>query len=385
MFFNLILFSFLAFSGPQMNDQAHQKLNEIVSINSGTANIEGVNKVQAIVSSWFSELGFKVSLLNNPDGEKISGKIFVAELTGQSNKFITFSAHADTVFEPSSPFQNITKSDSRKWIGPGVIDDKGGIVVLYYALKEYLKKFPIPKYSLRILITPNEEVGAIGFWKMFEEASLNSWMVLGLEPAYEEGLVHSRKGNRWIEVTVTGKEAHAGRHHQDGINACRILSEKLVQISKLTDYKKEITVSIGRMEGGQDKFNIVCGKATAKIDTRAPTLEKRDYLKKKIEKILADPKISYTIVDETIPFSINTLSKKYIDQYLGLIEKVEGKKQLAHASGGTGDCNHFSREGVVIIDGLGPIGGDVHTENEWINLNSIDSRAKVLTQFLSEI
>jgi glutamate carboxypeptidase len=381
-----ILLSLLSsFTFAQHVHPSHAKLEDIVSINSGTAHIEGVNKVQNIVSSWFSELGFKVNLVSNPEGEKISGKILVAELPGESSKFITFSAHADTVFEPSSPFQKIHKVDSQKWIGPGVIDDKGGIVVLYFALKDYLKKFAKPKYSLRILITPNEEVGAIGFWKMFEEASLSSWMVLGLEPAYEEGLVHSRKGNRWIEVTVTGKEAHAGRHHQDGVNACRILSEKLVQISKLTDYKKEITVSIGHMEGGQDKFNIVCGKATAKIDTRAPTLQKRDFLKKKIEKILADPRISYTIVDETVPFSINETSKKYIDHYLRVIEKVEGKKQLAHASGGTGDCNHFSRDGVVIIDGLGPIGGDVHTENEWINLQSIDSRATILSQFLSEI
>jgi glutamate carboxypeptidase len=379
----LIFFSIFSFSFENSHVQA--KLEEIVTINSGTSNIVGVNKIQSIVSSWFSELGFHVKLVSNPDGDKLSGKILVAELAGESNQFITISAHADTVFEPSSPFQKITKLDNNKWIGPGLIDDKGGIVVLYYALKDYLKTLPKPKYSLRILITPNEEVGAIGFWKLFEEASKNSWMVLGLEPAYEGGLVHSRKGNRWIEVTVTGKEAHAGRHHQDGINACRILSEKLAEISKLTDYKKEITVSIGHMEGGQDKFNIVCGKATAKIDTRAPTIEKRNFLKNKIEKILDDPRISITIVDETPPFSINKISKKYIDQYLRIIERVEGKKQLAHASGGTGDCNHFSREGVVIIDGLGPIGGDVHTENEWIDLNSIQSRAQILSKFLSEI
>jgi glutamate carboxypeptidase len=385
MIFNFILFSFLALSSTHDKNQMVHKLNEIVSINSGTANIDGVNKIQSLLSSWFTELGFSVKLLNNPEGENISAKILVAELSGQSNKFITFSAHADTVFEPSSPFQNILKIEPTKWVGPGVIDDKGGIVVLYYALKEYLKIYPKPKYSFRILITPNEEVGAIGFWKMFEEASMNSWMVLGLEPAYEGGLVHSRKGNRWIEVTVTGKEAHAGRHHKDGINACKILSEKLVQISKLTDYKKEITVSIGHMEGGQDKFNIVCGSATAKIDTRAPSIEKRNFLKKKIEKILDDPRISTKIVDETPPFSINKISKKYIDQYLNIIEKIEGKKQKAHASGGTGDCNHFSRDGVVIIDGLGPIGGDVHTENEWIDLNSIESRAQILTKFLSEI
>ncbi|MFZ4714795.1 MAG: M20/M25/M40 family metallo-hydrolase [Bacteriovoracaceae bacterium] len=362
-----------------------ERLETLVSINSGSENIAGVNKVQETFKPWLEELGFKVELIANPNGAEKSGKILSATLQGESEKYITFSMHADTVFEPSSPFQKINKVDNNKWNGPGVIDDKGGLVVMYLALKDYLVKNKKPKYSLRVLVTPNEEVGAIGFWEMFEEFSKDSWMVLGLEPSHENGIVHSRKGNRWIEITVVGKEAHAGRHHQDGINACRILAEKLVEISKLTDYKKEVTVSVGHMEGGQDKFNIVCGTAKAKVDTRSPSWEKRNELVAKIDKILKDPRISYIIDDETKPFSMNKLSKKYVEQYLETIKKVEGVKPLAHASGGTGDCNHFSREGIVIIDGLGPIGGEVHTEREWIDLKSIESRAKVLSQFLKEI
>ena len=114
MFIPTLIFLFSSLSFAQNGHPSQEKLEEIVSINSGTAHTEGVNKVQNIVSSWFSELGFKVNLVSNPQGEKISGKILVAELPGESSKFITFSAHADTVFEPSSPFQKIHKVDSQK-------------------------------------------------------------------------------------------------------------------------------------------------------------------------------------------------------------------------------------------------------------------------------
>jgi glutamate carboxypeptidase len=378
----IILFLFFSSAWAQTPNEL---LESLVIINSGTENIKGVNKVIEIMQGNLKNLGFKTQLIENPEGKEKSGKLLSATLTGESEKFITFSMHADTVFELSSPFQKISKASDNMWIGPGVSDDKGGFVVLYFALKEYLRVHKKPKYSLRVVVTPNEEVGSTGFWNLMENYSQNSWMVLGIEPADDNGIVHSRKGNRWLEITVLGKEAHAGRHHEDGINACMILAEKLIKISKLTDYKKGVTVSVGHIMGGQDKFNIVCGSATAKLDTRTPSLKLRDELVIKIDKILKDPRISYKINDETKPFSMNKVSKKYIDQYLNTIQKIEGKRPQAHSSGGVGDCNLFSREDIIILDGLGPIGGEVHTENEWIDIPSITSRAKVLSTFLSEI
>lgn len=359
------------------------RLEELVAINSGTANIAGVTKIQNKAKGWFEELGFRVELRANPEGEKVSAPLLIANLAGESKETITFIMHADTVFEPSSPFQKSKMLNETTINGPGVMDDKGGFVVLLKSLEDYLKTKKVPKYSWRVLISPNEEVGSVGWWKIFQDFSLDSWLVLGLEPGYDDyGIVHGRKGNIWYEIDVKGKESHAGRDHESGVNACNILATKMLEINKLTNYKKNITASFGRIEGGQDKFNIVCGWAKGKVDIRVPDLGTAKKVKEQVAKILKDPRITFKIDDETPPFNINKLSKPVIEKYLKAIQEVEGKKVISHFSGGVGDVNHFSREGVIIMDGLGPVGGGAHTEQEFLDLKTIETRSKILTQFL---
>ena len=359
------------------------RLTEIVNMNSGTANIKGVTAIQNKVKPWFEAIGFKVTLVPNPDGEKVSAPMLVAEMVGEKTDTITFVMHADTVFEPSSPFQKLKMTNEFLMNGPGTMDDKGGIVMVLKALEDYLSVVKKPKYSLRVLVSPNEEVGSIGWWNTFHQFSQSSWLVLGLEPGHDDyGIVQGRKGNIWYEINVKGKESHAGRDHAEGVNACQILAKKLEEIQKLTDYKKSITTSVGRMEGGQDKFNIVCGWAKAKIDIRVPDLASYLVITKKMQKILKDPRITFSIIDETPAFNVNKISRPVIAMYLKAIEKIEGRKVISHISGGVGDVNHFSREGVIIMDGLGPVGGHAHTEQEFLDIRTIDTRSNVLTSFL---
>lgn len=390
----ILVISFFNFA-----DQAHastasntsiERLKEIVAINSGSANIAGVQKVLNTIKPWFEELGFQVEFKKNPEGDSVSAPMLIATYAGSNPEQITFVMHADTVFEPSSPFQKMKMLDDHTLKGPGVIDDKGGIIVFLEAMKEYLGPLQAagqkPKFTLVAEVTPNEEVGAIGWWKTFESMSKNSWLALGLEPSFNQGgIVEGRKGNVWYEIKVKGKEAHAGVDHAKGINACDILADKVSRLKKLTDYQKNITVSVGHIEGGQDKFNIVCGWAKANLDTRVPNPNARSQLNSKIEAILKDPQVEFKIVDETAPMSTNAVSKPLIKRYLDLIKKVEGKQYQSYVSGGVGDANHFSREGIAIIDGLGPIGSGMHTEEEQIDLMSIASRAKILANFLNTL
>jgi glutamate carboxypeptidase len=106
---------------------------------------------------------------------------------------------------------------------------------------------------------------------------------------------------------------------------------------------------------------------------------------KKISNILKHNNITFTIADETPPFYKNKAAQKYIDQYLKIANVVDGKKYQSESSGGVADVNNFSREGLIIFDGLGPNGGKMHTSEEFINLNTLESRAEILAQFLETI
>lgn len=370
-------------------------LKKLVEISSDSKDVSGVNKVQKIFSERLQSLGFKIEFIPNPSSN--SGSLLVGTLAGQSSEFITFVVHADTVFEKSSGFSGFRVSeDKKKAFGPGVIDDKGGMVVLFSALSDYLKNNPTPKKSLRVVSSPAEEVGAPEFLPLFQDYSRNSVLVLGLEPCLDEGaIIDSRRGNRWYHIKVVGREAHAGRAHQEGVNACWELAKKLEALAKLTDYSKDLTVNIGRIEGGKDKYNIVCGEASAKIDVRFSSLEARDATHKRIEKIVNTNSVaavsdqhkvtsSFEVVDDTAPFSPSSAAAVKIELLKKLIGKHEGRKVTAQKSGGVADTNNFSRPGLAIIDGLGACGGKMHTPEEYIDLESLETRAKVLSEFLSQ-
>lgn len=368
-------------------------LKKLVEISSGSYDPDGVNQIQKIMSEDLKELGFKIEERLSPNPKM--GKLIIATKKGTSNKYVTLLGHADTVFEKFSTFKTFEISkDNKIATGPGVIDNKGGLVVMLSGLSMYLKNNPNHTHSLRVIISPGEEVGTPEFFKLFKELSLETQLLLGFEPCLEDGsIIESRRGNRWYHIKVTGQEAHAGRAHKDGINACWEISKKLDSISNLTNYTKDITVSIGHIEGGKDKYNIVCGEASAKIDVRFSILKDRDETHAKIEKIIKKNLVtsfnskkastsSYEITDDTIPFSKNTESKKQIHQILQLIHKTENRFVTAKQSGGAADSNNFSRPGLAIIDGLGACGGKMHTPDEYIELSTLKTRSLVLKEFL---
>jgi glutamate carboxypeptidase len=357
------------------------QITQLTNINSGTSNKIGVGQIQSWIGTKLKGLGFNVNV-----DEKL---LLTGDRKGQGSNTVVFIVHADTIFESTSPFQKFEIFADRKTAqGPGVIDAKGGIVVAIEGLKRFLQEQKSPSFNIVFVSSPSEETGSVGLIETFRKLGDQAWMVLGFEPALENGsIIQSRKGNRWYKIEVFGKEAHAGRAHQDGINACHGLANVLTSISELTDYNKDVTLSIGRMEGGKDKYNIVCGTAVAKVDTRFQNFAMREDLDKKISGVLrrirpVGLRTQTTIEDDCPPFSPSKSAKPYLQRYLALIQKIEGRKVVAEKSGGSADSNYFSKEGVVVIDGLGPVGGKMHTSEEFILLSSLETRAEALRLFL---
>jgi glutamate carboxypeptidase len=54
-------------------------------------------------------------------------------------------------------------------------------------------------------------------------------------------------------------------------------------------------------------------------------------------------------------------------------------------SGGVCDGNFFAAAGLPTIDTLGVIGGDIHTFNEYVELDSIPQRVELVHRLLTRI
>jgi glutamate carboxypeptidase len=377
--------------------RAERLLEELVNIDSTTTNIDGVKRVLNIVVRELESLGFAVRYIENPHRDLSTAPLLLGELAGQSDHFITFVSHADTVLSPD-PLASYTKRNAEIAIGSGVIDNKGGLVIALEGVKRFLKSCgaSLPHFGLRFICSPNEETGSTGFHDLFRSFAQDSEVVLGFEPALDDGsIIESRRGNRWYQIHVQGEEAHAGRCKGEEINAAHDLALKIAKLYLLNDASEGVSVNVAQIEAGRDRFNVVCGEASAKIDTRFASFASRDRLHGDIERILLTPEISssvtgrksntkFTIEDDCPPFSESTLSKKLISSYTDFVSKIEGRTVSARKAGGAGDVNHMSRPGLVVIDGLGAVGGNMHTSQEFISLPSLTTRALALASFLEE-
>lgn len=382
----------MSFLGHSIPISELERLKEFSGVNSATLEKAGVAELQDRVSGILQGLGFKIQSVR---GEDRFANLVVAERPGKSRKFISLVTHTDTVLANFRPFE-LDHSLERAF-GSGVIDNKGGVVVGLSALERFLRQFPETEYSLRWICSPNEEMGSIGFTEIFRELGADTVVAFGLEPALDNGsIIHQRRGNRWYQIEVEGREAHAGRSYGEHANAAHDLAAKIMALSRLTNYSKHMSVSVGHFGGGKDRYNIICGNAQAKLDVRFATIEQREYLHRKIEKILGQPleistcfkhktSTTWQIADDCPPFSLTRRAKRLARSYAALVSQLEGQKVYSQPAGGAGDVNYLSAPHNVVLDGLGPVGGEMHTKHEFVSIPSLKTRAQALAGFLHHL
>lgn len=371
-------------------------LKEITNISSESNDTGGVLRVQLRLKRELENMGFQTRLIENPKrneaGTAISAPLLIGEYNGKNPRFVTLLGHADTVFKELTPYMVSTDG---KIFGSGIGDNKGGLIVGLRTLREFLAQGR-PKYSLRIIVSPNEEVGSPGFTEIFRELAADSTAVFGIEPSYLGGVLTARKGTRWYHVEVTGVEAHAGVAHEKGVNACLDLSIKIAKAGELTDYTIGSTINAGIVNGGK-RANIVCGKASATLDTRFLTLEQDEVWQRKIGEIFSVPYVrsadgavpTKTLINSEVtffpPFNPSPLNQPYIQIYKKAIAELEGIEAAEMVSGGAADISNMTMPHLVMMDGLGPFTEHSHTSDEYITKNSMKTRPLALLRVLEAL
>lgn len=369
-------------------------LKEAVLIPSASNDYAGVMKVQNLIAAELKKMGFAIKWI--PSDLGAPHFLLHAIKKGRSSRSISFIGHADTVLPPGADFSFKVDSLQQKISGPGVADDKGGLCVALRALRNFLSQVPEPLHTLQFFSSPNEELGSVGFHRYFAEAGKVSDYVFGLEPSLPDGsLISSRNGNTWYKISVKGQSAHAGRFGEVAINAAHELSRIICSLYPLNDLGRKTKINVGTLSGGSGHFNVVCGEAQALIDVRFPDLETRNRIHQQLEELIFSPQtrcletgalaqVDYHILDDCPPLALTSKG-----QSLGhiLAEQISTKEHRhigCQHTGGAADANYFSSDN-AIIDGVGPVGGGLHTINEYVDLVSFYTRSQSLKDTLLKI
>ena len=177
------------------------------------------------------------------------------------------------------------------------------------------------------------------------------------------------------------------------MNACVELGEKIYRISQLTDYPKGLTLSPDVIRGGA-KTNIVCDSATAQIDIRF--IQNGDVQRDldKISEIMNDKKVKSNSTGEVVTFEIkptahfSSLESRSTDKLFSMAKAISKKDGVelkgVHVGYGT-DAGHLAEHGMQVLVGVGPYGDGIHTDHEYMMLNSYDERLKMNQGMIEEL
>jgi glutamate carboxypeptidase len=189
---------------------AEALLEQVVNMNSGTMNHDGIREVGSIFQQEFDALGFSTRWIEMPDSVNRAGHLF-AERIGTRGRRVLLIGHLDTVFEPSDPFQELTREGSTA-TGPGVVDMKGGIVAMVYALAALDAAGALDGATIRIALIGDEEFAGLPLELSRGDlvaAAQESDVALGFEGGETGRAVVARRGSSAWTLEVSGQQGHS--------------------------------------------------------------------------------------------------------------------------------------------------------------------------------
>ena len=362
-------------------------LKQIVNIDSGTGDVEGGRKVAAVLIPQLKALGAEVETV--PAEAPDLPENVVATVKGTGKARILMIGHMDTVFGPGTVAARPYSVVGDEAHGPGVADEKGGVVEGLYALK-LLHDAGFKNFGqITFLIESSEERGSPGTKKLIEKLLAGSDVELNLEPGDPPDVITVwRKGSATFHIDVKGKAAHAGVNPQDGHNAAVELVHQLMALEPLPHSGPGVTVNVTTINAGT-RANIIPDAASAQVNVRVRNMADFARIQSVLEKNakhITVPGTSVTVSREPAfpPLPDNPGTKALAARAQAIYGRI-GHKLETGGNGGASESALAAEAGVPALDGLGPVGGGFHSDREFLDLNSVTPRLYLLTKLLTSL
>ncbi len=359
-------------------------LEQIVNMDSGTLDKAEVDRLGAVLADRLASLGFAVERVPQTQ----YGDHLIGRRQGSSDQRILFIGHMDTVFQAGEAARRPFRLDGHRAYGPGVVDMKGGLVCLLYAL-EALKATANPAFdamSMTVIFNSDEEVLSPTSTPLIQAEARQARTVCVFEPARPGGeYVIRRKGVGKYLLTVKGRAAHAGAQPENGRSAVEEMAHKILDIHALTNFSTGTTLNVGLVRGGE-RSNVVAAEAYAEIDIRVPSLEEAKRVDARMQEIAAKSKVPDTSAvltgGITFPPMKQTPEARRQFEALQAIGRSLDLDLEGIATGGGSDGNHASQFAPT-LDGMGPQGSEAHSDREFMVVRTLAERTKVTALFLA--
>ncbi len=362
------------------------------AINSGTGNLAGLNTVAGLLADAFSALPGAVRLVDPDPVESVtsSGAVLTVErgkhlhlsVRPEAPVQVLLTGHMDTVFAADSPFQSLKWLETGVLNGPGTADMKGGIAVILASLSAVETSPLAARLGYDVMINSDEETGSHASARLIETLAAGKMAALTYEPALPDGtLAGARPGSGNFSITLHGKAAHAGRNPEDGRNALIAAADLALRLN--TAKAPGLKVNPARIDGGGPN-NVVPDLAILRVNLRPLTPEDMANATEIIRSTVSAIEKEHG-VHAHVHGGFNRPPKPISSSAEALFHLVKdcgtdlGLDLAWRATGGVCDGNNIAACGVPVVDTMGPRGGAIHSDAEFLIVDSLAERAQLST------
>ena len=314
------------------------------------------------------------------------GDFLTIEINAGAEKAALLMAHMDTVFDKGEFGEIPVRVDGDRIFGPGVIDCKGGIAIAILTMKSLLEH-GFQKH-VRLILTSDEEIsnilGGAEEISFIQESAKGFPAAINCETAENDEVVVGRKGIIKYKLDIKGVGGHSGKQYFTSKNAILEAAHKTVAL-----HGKSVvggtTYSCNLIRGG-NALNVIPDNCSLSLDIRAVTVEDMKKAMEEVEHIANNAYVPGTSCEATLISTRPPMEKT--EETIALFEKL---LSVCHTyklgsltpkeTGGGSDSSYTQAAGIPSICGMGASGALQHTTKEFLNVDSIPLRAKILVGY----
>ncbi|KAF1048813.1 MAG: Carboxypeptidase G2 [Herbaspirillum frisingense] len=374
-------------------------MRDLVGIESGSKDLEGLAQLAALIKKRLVALGGKVELLDAPDIYRMDdtpdkiGQIVHAEFKGSGKRKIMLIAHMDTVYLRGMLKDQPFRVDGDKAYGLGIADDKQGIATILHTIA-ILQKAGFKDYdTLTVLINGDEEISSPGGRSLHTRFGAEQDVVFSYEGGGADGQLRlATSGIGAAYLNVVGKSSHAGAAPEKGINALYELSHQLLQLNALSQPERGLKLNWTMAQGGTNR-NVIPANASAQADARALKVSDFEQLQQRLnegikKQLIPDAKVSVKFEMRRPPLEATPASRKLANYARSVYQEIGMPLKVAEVATGGGTDAAFAalKSKGAVIEGMGLSGFGAHSNDaEYVLLDTIVPRLYLSARLIMDV
>ncbi len=378
-----------------------ETMKNLVSIESGSGDREGLDRISSLVADRLKALGGAVELIEpGADSyrmfdtpEKI-GRMVLARFQGAGRKKVLLIAHMDTVYLKGMLAKQPFRIDGERAYGLGISDDKQGIALIIHTVA-ILKAMNFRDYgTLTVLINGDEEISSPGSRAMLARLGAEHDAVFSCEGSRTDSdrLSLATSGIGSVTMTVKGRASHAGGAPELGRNALYELSHQVLQMRDLSKPEVGFKLNWTLSKSGTNR-NVIPADAVANADVRMLRLsdfeEAQKIIRERVKKrLIPDTQIELAFEDRRPPLE-ETPASKALGAYAQRVYRELGKELVVSnvvEGGGTDAAFAALKAKGPVLERFGLQGFGAHSNDaEFVDLNSIEPRLYLLARLIMDV